>query len=399
MKAPSNSSRLFVGNFDFEHELSGRKSSRGSERIVSELASVWLSIAREDDILWMPEAPDAEFVKEIAAQGFPAVRILSRETELAELRKQSPLVCCPWGWSQEIRRWAERQNLQIDAPPPSAVACANSRRSSFGLESEWNVGLPNSAQVGSIAEWESALASFVPHQRWVAKSEFGMSARERLLGTGPKLSAAQVAWASKRFQARQVLILEPWVEILAEAGLQFDVPPLGEGEPCLLGITPLFTDRSGVYRGSRFDPAAEQETDWSGAREVCQIAAKRVQCLGYFGPLGIDAAWYRDSDGRRKLRPLQDINARWTMGRLSLGFRSRLAPGEAGAWLHLPCPAETPESARDWWTGLAKLLPPETRLLRTSPMTTGGRVTGHATALVIATDTQQLQTMIGNLAL
>ena len=399
MKARSNSSRLFVGNFDFEHELSARKSSGRSERVAAELASVWLGIAREDDVLWMPEPPDAEFVKDISAQGFPAVRILSSESELAELGKRSPLVCCPWGWSSKLRCWAEKQNLQFDAPPSDAVACANSRRFSFGLESELGVGLPSSAHVGTMAEWEAALSGFAPNERWVAKSEFGMSARERLLGTGPKLSPAQVAWASKRFQAGEVLILEPWVEIIAEAGLQFDVPRLGKGEPQLLGITPLFTDRSGVYRGSRFDAAAERETDWSEACEVCQIAAKRLQSLGYFGPLGIDAAWYQGFAGRRKLRPLQDINARWTMGRLSLGFRSRLAPNEAGAWLHLPCPAETPQSARDWWAGLAKAFLPETRLVRTSPITTRDRVTRRATFLLIAPDDPRLRSAIGNLEL
>ena len=152
-----------------------------------------------------------------------------------------------------------------------------------------------------------------------------------------------------------------------------------------------------MYRGSRFDPAAEWETDWSEAVRICQIAAKRIQSLGYFGPLGIDAAWYRDSDGRLKLRPLQDINARWTMGRLSLGFRSRLAPHEAGVWLHFRCPAQTPAAARDWWTALAKDLPAETRLLRTSPITTGDQITRHATALVIASDAHRLQTAIRNL--
>jgi hypothetical protein len=30
-----------------------------------------------------------------------------------------------------------------------------------------------------------------------------------------------------------------------------------------------------------------------------------------------------------------DINARWTMGRLSLGWRKHLRPGESGLWWHV----------------------------------------------------------------
>ncbi len=397
MKAPSVSNRLFVGNFAFEHELSARQSTRHSDRIALELGSVWLSIARENDGLWMPEPPDAEFSEHSSAQGFPAVHFLGKEAELAEILKHRRLACCPWGWSAGMRHWAEKHRLEVDAPPVSAVAAANSRRFSFGLESELGMGLQSAAQIGTAAECETALAQFSADRPWVLKSEFGMSARERLLGMGPSLSAAHAAWAGKRFAAGEVLILEPWVEIFREAGLQFDVPRLKEGEPRLLGVTPLFTDRSGVYRGSRFDPAAESESDWSEAVQIGHIAAERIQSLGYFGPLGLDAAWYRDENEVAKLRPLQDINARWTMGRLSLGFRSRLAENEAGAWLHLRCPAKTPADARDWWTALAKDLPTQTRLVRTSPITTGHQVTRHGTALVIASDPSILQSAVRQL--
>jgi DNA-binding transcriptional ArsR family regulator len=45
---------------------------------------------------------------------------------------------------------------------------------------------------------------------------------------------------------------------------------------------------------------------------------------------------YRDENEQLHIRPLQDINARWTMGRLSLGFRKLLKPRESAKWLHGP---------------------------------------------------------------
>jgi hypothetical protein len=211
------------------------------------------------------------------------------------------------------------------------------------------------------------------------------------LGQGRELLSHQAAWAAKRFNAGQRLFLEPWVHSLGEAGLQFDVPKRGAGDPCLIGVAPLLTDATGAYRGSRFDPLASVALDWSQAEDAGLVAAKRAQSLGYFGPFGIDAMWYRNRDGSPGLRPLQDINARWTMGRLSLGFRSLLTAGDVGAWVHLRSSAKTLDDARAWWQQLKTGLPSEVQLRRTSPLTLGGKAVRHATALLLARDEKPLR--------
>jgi hypothetical protein len=45
---------------------------------------------------------------------------------------------------------------------------------------------------------------------------------------------------------------------------------------------------------------------------------------GYHGPLGVDAFVYRDVDGALKLRPVVEVNPRFTMGRLALAIARRL---------------------------------------------------------------------------
>ena len=64
-------------------------------------------------------------------------------------------------------------------------------------------------------------------------------------------------------------------------------------------------------------------------------AAHSVQQLGYFGPLGIDAMLYETPDGQRRWRPLQDINARWTMGRVALGWKRIVPASQHATWLRL----------------------------------------------------------------
>ena len=106
------------------------------------------------------------------------------------------------------------------------------------------------------------------------------------------------------------MLLEPWLDSVGEAGLQFEVPE--SGPPKFLGVTPQIVDARGSYRGSLFG-ATEDQAGWETAVDIGLEVAKRVQAEGYFGPLSLDGMRYRDGDGER-LRPLQDLNARWSMG-------------------------------------------------------------------------------------
>jgi hypothetical protein len=73
-----------------------------------------------------------------------------------------------------------------------------------------------------------------------------------------------------------------------------------------------------------------QKTLRETALEIGQIAAKS----GYFGPLGIDAFIYRDQD-RLTLRPMIELNPRWSMGRIALQLTQKIASKHCGLWIHL----------------------------------------------------------------
>jgi hypothetical protein len=156
----------------------------------------------------------------------------------------------------------------------------------------------------------------------------------------------------------QALFLEPWVECVAEAGIQWTIPR--KGAPVLEGVVPLLTAPSGQYRGSRFRSDGDVAGAWAEAVAAGRGVAIKLQEMGYFGPLGIDAARYRDAAGDVRLRPVQDVNARWTMGRLALGWQ-RLGVGQV--WRH----------------GRAGDAPGNPAILKTSPLTVGGRPVQHVT--------------------
>lgn len=328
--------RLFVGNFDFEHELaaaSGWNPSAALRRMSAERAVSWISLADDGDLIWTPEPIADEFWESLADHGLPRVRGVVDLNSVAETAHE----VVPWGWSE----WTRTLSSAIVLPSNSAVSQGNCREWSFAVEQELGVALPGAARLErledfldvvrrSASEWGEPLAD----HGWVIKANFGMAARERLLGRGWQLTSVQQGWLRRRLAADGVAFFEPWLRRCAEVGIQWTLPPFGSGDPKLEGLTPLLCDSQGGYRGSEFSLDMHIPREWQRAVEVCEQAAKRQQALGYFGPLGIDAAIYEDAAGRTYIRPLQDINARFTMGRLALGFRRLLHVGERGEWRH-----------------------------------------------------------------
>lgn len=361
--------RLFLGNFDFEHRLADPRfqPTKQLKRLNAELATAWLAIAEEGDWIWTPEPIDAEFFRSLENAGFPRVQPVVSLSDVP-----SGVECVPWGWSSEVRLLAEKHDWIADAPPILAVQIANSRTISYVLERLLKVGLDGMEGIRSMEQLHAVLESQAPTEgRWVIKAEYGMSARERILGRGRSLSTADEQWVRKRLDSRINVYFEPWVERVGEIGIQIDV--LANGRPQLLGITPMLVDERGQYAGSWFayqeSRFSDQQAFWPSAIETALEAARQLKSQGYFGPLGIDAMIYRDSDGELKLRPLQDINARWTMGRLSLGWQRFLEHGEEGCWLRGSC-CEDPAGFQ------------VTSRFRTTPDTIGGTPSNHESQLI-----------------
>lgn len=345
--------RLFVTNLHFEQQIAGDRQTLPVEleQRTADLSASWLAIADPGDAIWCPRPIAESFWRAMAAQGLPLVQ---GQSDAAAVPGGLELV--PWGWSGAAERFARSVGARCHAPPAFAVATANSRRFAFELEQQWGMGLARAAAVSTISELDDALRTIGPDERWVLKAEFSAAARQRIVCTGRTPDATSAGWIRKRLAAGAWLIFEPWVERVAEAGVQWTIPR--NGPPVLEGVTELLTDATGQYCGSVFGLGAPAWDRWGEVVDVTRRAAVEIQQLGYFGPLGIDAMCYRDAEDCVRLRPLQDINARWTMGRLALGWRRVI---DAGVWRH-GTPDEFAERHR------ANL-----NIIRTSPETVGDR--------------------------
>ncbi|MBI3861874.1 MAG: hypothetical protein HY290_08250 [Planctomycetia bacterium] len=328
--------RIFFGNFEFEHELARGQSGdlprtapgellAAGAGSLSDRAWVWTAIAEPGDVVVINgEMPAAEF-SPLAELGLSIPQFCGAAERLP---RGSDWELVPWGWTESLLRRAKEHGWTAAAPPADVVCRVNSREFRFGLERDWNIGLEQAAIARSLNDLDAVVASSGENPRgWLLKANYGMSGREAMRGRGRNLEGNIHNWAVKRLASNGPIIFEPIVERIAEAGIQLEIP--SNGAPRLMGVTPLLVDTSGVYRGSRFGCLPEEIACWQPAVDVALRAALELQRLGYFGPLGIDAMLYRDAAGEVRLRPLQDLNARWTMGRLALGFCRLLGGGGA----------------------------------------------------------------------
>jgi hypothetical protein len=170
-----------------------------------------------------------------------------------------------------------------------------------------------------------ALSGWPAGQRFVLKPRLGTSGRGRVAGRAGSLDAAEVRGALGRLAARGGALLEPWLERSDDLSAQLFIAPDGDVQ-LLATLRPVMT-RSGVCTGQR------GVLDGSGAiisgsphdealRAAAQLVGRAAADAGYRGFCGLDALVFRDGDVE-VLRPVVELNARFTLGTVAVGLVER----------------------------------------------------------------------------
>lgn len=308
--------RLFVSNFGFEDELSGQTISRAARATTMGLYGVWTPMIGTDDRIasWgvMGECG--------ASEGWQDPRRDHGQVELV-----------PWGWSPPIASLAEKVGSTQPIPDLDVVEEINRRRWAFQRETKLGMCPPGAGIVESIDAFRS-IVSDEQHGEggWVVKSDLGGAGRGQRRIRGRVPGGSVLDWVAAMLNRDGLVVIEPWLESIKEVGLQFEIECPGKTRLC--GVTELLVTDNGGYRGSRLGSrvAGMRSGSLEALLEIVGPVVLEISRAGYIGPLGIDSMWYRLPSGEPSWRPLQDINARYTMGRCALEWATHL-PHAAGA--------------------------------------------------------------------
>jgi uncharacterized ferritin-like protein (DUF455 family) len=355
-----------------------------SRRLKLDLEHLPMHLALETDVVLVEELPDSSWLKEMRDIGFtvPEFRLrssvdpLPRDTKIAGLQ--------PWGWSPEpferFRAWRPRLSPAAGA---NATWCgrllSHATFADSGLgelfskvwssaflrrwllehpEAEPHLGSPEDcgAAVDSWPEAERMLrAALLSGRSCVVKAPWGTSGMQnkRVLRTD-ELEGPLGGWMRNTLGAQGALVVEPWLDKLADLSLQIEV--LEDGVR-MIGIRQFLTGDQQEYRGTWLDPRLSGLPTpvlrflHSGALDSWHRLARELGAelrkRGYLGPAGLDALVYRLADGSLRLKPLVELNPRWTMGRVAIELERHVVAGVPALWAWMPA-ADPSATAREW---------------------------------------------------
>lgn len=409
--------QILYPNLFFEEELSAN--SEGSppaisstvRRLVGELAPVMglLSRPAERSIVLV----EADSVPSLIPTCLSHVEFAT----ISDLKEQIPTnrnaEYQPWGWSSSASQVAIDIGVVCLAPYLDVVCDINSR--DFLVTNDIVVDWPSSTIAsnsqpfswlcGSASDVETTLDlfRFDGIKSWVIKSNLSQAARNRIVGRDPSLTEPHRRWVEKQIASNGCVAVEPWVERIAECGLQFTVSKPGDdssdSNPVTFdGAAEMLTDPNGRYCGSLI--SHDLPPEWiEPAISHCRNLAIEAARLGYFGPVGFDCMLFKSPvSGNLQVRLCHDVNARHTMGRVALCLRRWLNPGERGLWLHAAesrwrTALETPNSDSVNANDVNESTIQGVRIVPTSPARVGSQPTQLKTALLISTDRTKLRTV------
>lgn len=420
--------RLLFPNLTFEEELAGhvRSPSAATRQITSELAPLMLHLAEDEDRLVTDDR--LEWPRHLQHLNARTIRV-AQAARMAATSQTTPVQqFVPWGWSEVAFEAARQCCFRTELLPvaPQSVAHVNGRSFNAQLDpvlgsaaADWPFKEGGRATFGRVcrdlAEWQRAVGQLASrgYERVVTKPQFAHAARNRLLSGTGELNTQQRSWVLKQLRTAGMVYVEPWVDVHSQAGLQFQIEAVvsdyAVADVSIVARTGLLTDRRGRYQGSLLwpDPGSADcelmrafDDEWEDSvqigTEVCRLAFE----AGYRGPLGIDTFSFRTPDGTSGCRPCNDINARWTMGRVAVALRRHCMSDETSIWLH----AAVRQIESILPGGLNSSGQPEdgdVRAIGTSPRQVNGRPVNTGSVLIAAknpTAAMELAELIQNAA-
>lgn len=350
---------VFVFNPLAEARIAGGKRfspNKLQSQLVNDLANLPQFLCRQDDIVVVPRRPAVPFLNGLKKAGFMMPEFVEDISVLGD-RKLGGLR--PWAWGPDSvelftplfpnvttnpRQDQDYFNEQI-APLYSKAWSANFLKSILASH-EGEDWICSSAEVGLVTDSLCATLEKVAairslgHHKIILKQAIGVAGGGTMRLFEPEVMETQKRWIQNVIDAGQQLIVEPWLERELDFSVQLEMLPKGLKPR---GYTGLINNANGQFWGNWAEPKFERlfpvaVLKWFARNQQIQRLYLEIftkleaefRRLGFLGPVGIDALVYRTANREIRLKPIVEINPRYTMGRLLVELMPHVCAGSFG---------------------------------------------------------------------
>ena len=326
--------------------------NKSAAHLEEDLEALILANGHPDDLVLMRKPPSAQHLATLREAGLPLPEVASlADAALLSERKLGGFL--PWAWSPDA---SELFASLKDNPTPNSIhpwraALAPEQLSkSLTATAVEELGLANnkSRVFRTAKEAHISIAEERGQGPLLLKPNLGCAGRGHLTVNSETTDETLSKWIYQTIESQEALVIEPLLDRCFDFSALYDISP--EGESRFVAFTQLLTDSRGKYLGTRVAPKignlfpadltvlfhrkcvemkGEQMSGPHFYRKILSRALPRF-LPGYSGPVAVDGLFYKTTTGEIKVRPIVEINARCSMGRIAHNLRRKLAPNSVG---------------------------------------------------------------------
>ncbi|MGH1341938.1 MAG: DUF455 family protein [Nannocystales bacterium] len=323
---------------------------RSALAAVADLETVPMVFAAASDVVLVRRRPRVAFLEQLGEAGFVLPRFEMAELERSPWPAPSSLGALrelrPWGTSPRASAFGATARVRVSDPDKGAVwndAVRPLYDKRFTVElaeriapdAAWTEPHLRSRIVESRAELDRARSDFEAlGYATRVKPPFGAAGRGHRVHCG---RADDVLFVDALLRRGGGIVVEPEFDVVAQFSIRLLVDATGAS---VLGVGRCGSSVAGQFvyaaigaadvglssevrrwlRGDGSDPKRLERM----ARQVADVVGEAASSRGFRGPAGVDALLVQTPLGLR-LRPLVDLNPRYTMGHVAQALRPHVS--------------------------------------------------------------------------
>jgi len=289
--------------------------------VYFQLQYLSLLVADPSETPLLSHPPSQEHLKYLEKLGFSPTPF--------KLLSHTPSTCLPlssWGPSMSLKRWAIEKKCSYNIPSLDVVKKAHSKE--FAFSSFPTLDL--SALITNSEELISWWNSFEGPK--VLKTLYNASGRGHFISNESQQDLEKALVFFKRNQKTSpACIAQPWVERVLDFSTQWHIKE--DGSHTYLGATRCENSSKGIYHRSISGPEEllfkNQIQFFQEHLCYAKKAIEKLKSLTFFGNVGFDSFVYKHPKTNQiHLYPIVEVNARKTMGWVSLKIQQKIAKGK-----------------------------------------------------------------------